>query len=186
MLLEQVGELGVLARLRIGVDQWVGDPAKRGEAFRRLMGFFEEWDRLLEPAGILVVDPEVGHRHLRIRVLAAELGLLPLEHVLEQRHGFVELLCPPVRRGEVIERGQGVGVVGAELGDLGVADALEQGDRLGELAGGLVRHGEVVERGQGVGVVGAELGDLGVADALEQGDRLGELAGGLVRRRRGC
>ena len=28
------------------------------------MGFFEEGDRLLEPAGILVVDPEIGHGQL--------------------------------------------------------------------------------------------------------------------------
>ena len=56
------------------------------------MGFFEKWDRLLEPAGILVVDTEVGHRQLRTRVLAAELGLLSLEQLLEHRQGFVELL----------------------------------------------------------------------------------------------
>ena len=91
-LLKQVAELGVLTRLRIGVDQLAVHPAKLWESFRRLMGFFEQWDRLLEPAGILVVDPEVRHRMLRIQVLAAKLGLRPLEHVLEQRHGFVELL----------------------------------------------------------------------------------------------
>ncbi len=124
LLLDQVGELGVLARLCIGVNQLGADPAKPGEAFRRLMGFFEEWDRLLEPAGILVVDPEVGHRELRIRVAAAELGLLPFEHVLEQRHGFVELLCSPVCCGQGTEHAQGVGVVRAELGDCGIADAL--------------------------------------------------------------
>ena len=83
LLLDQIPELGVLPRLQIGVDQLADCAAKRGEAFRRLMGFFEERDRLLEPAGILVVDPEVGHRYLRIWVLAAELGLSALEHVLE-------------------------------------------------------------------------------------------------------
>jgi len=50
----------------------------------------EERDRLLEPAGNLVVDPEVGHDHLRIRVLAAELGLLSPERLFEQRHGLIE------------------------------------------------------------------------------------------------
>ena len=65
---------------------FTGDPAMLGEALRRLMGFFQKWNRLLDPADIIVVDPEIGHRHLRCRVLAAELGLHPLESVLEQRH----------------------------------------------------------------------------------------------------
>ena len=152
------------------------------------MGFFEQWDRFLEPAGILVVDPEVGHRPLRIRVLAAELGLSPLEYVLEQRHGFVELLCSPVRRGEVIEHDQGVGVVGAELGDLGVSVSLEQ--RRSPQGSLPVRPGtpaEVMERDQGVGVVGAELGDLGVADAFVAAAIASEsLPASMVRRGRGC
>ena len=67
------------------------------------MGFFEEWDCLLEPAGILVVDPEIGHGRLRIRVLAAELGLLPLEHLFEPRDGFVEPLYTPVACREAVD-----------------------------------------------------------------------------------
>ena len=73
-------------------------------------------------------------------MVGAELGDLGVADALEQGDRLGELADGLVRRGEVVERGQGVGVVGAELGDLGVADALEQGDRLGELAGGLVRR----------------------------------------------
>ena len=79
-----------------------------------------------------------------------------------------ELAGGPVRPGEVVERGQGVGVVGAELGDLGVADVLEQRHGLGELAGGLVRP-RGCSAGEGVGVVGAELGDLGVSVSSNSG-----------------
>ena len=140
-----------------------------------MIGLLEQRDRLVEPARFLVVDPEIRHRHLRIRLLAAELGFLPLEHVLEQRHGFVELLRRPVRLCKAAKRGQGVGVVGAELGDPGVADALEQGDRLVELAGASVSQGELIANPEEVRELAARLVGL-----FEQRDRFFEPAGVLV------
>ena len=61
-----------------------------------------------------------------------------------------------VERGEVVERGGGVGVLGAQRLLVDRERPLVQGLSLGVRAGGAVEEGEVVERGGGAGVLGAQ------------------------------
>ncbi len=91
-------------------------------------------------------------------MVAAELGFLPLEHIFEQRDGFVEPLHRPVACRQAGHALEGVGVAGAEFGLHQGQRLLEERQGLVQLPGGPVAPRQVVHAGEGVGVVGAELG----------------------------
>ena len=64
------------------------------------MGFFEEWNHLLEPARVLVFHPQVRNGLECLRVVPPELLLPKRSRLLEQGDRLVELPHRPIGRGK--------------------------------------------------------------------------------------